>query len=156
MYLSRGIGSYHIRCQANSAPWITPEFLSLIDHREYWARKCRQNPSEQNFELKKAAQRTVQRMKNQLKSAYVQTCVDHFGNDPKKLWRSIRCFWPSNKSKSSNINTINGITGDGPIASLLNEHFYNVGRNVQSRITGDATLMNFHFLQKRPSLNSNM
>ena len=76
--------------------------------------------------------------------------MDRFGNDPKKLWRSIRSFWPNSKSKGTSIKSINGITGDGPIAEVLNEHFCDVGMNVQSRITGNATLDEFPYPAKLP------
>ena len=94
-------------------------------------------------------------MKNQLKSAYVQTCLDRYGNDPKKLWRSIRSFWPNSKSKSTTIKSINGNTGEGLISEILNEHFCNVGSNVQSRITGNATLDEFPFAAKPPIFDLN-
>ena len=41
-----------IHISINTAPWITSEFLSLIDYREFRARKCRQNLSAENFQLK--------------------------------------------------------------------------------------------------------
>ena len=72
-----------IRCRINSAPWVTPEFFGLIDRREYWARQCRLHPCDLYFDLKKASQRSVQRLKNHLKSEYIKTLIERHKMIPK-------------------------------------------------------------------------
>ncbi len=132
-----------IRCRINSAPWVTPEFFGLIDRREYWARQCRLHPCDLYFDLKKASQRSVQRLKNHLKSEYIKQPLERNKNDPKKLWRDIRSFWPNSKSNKKCIHHLNGLSRKVDIANLLNDHFCSVGERVQANITGNASLEDF-------------
>ena len=116
-----------IRCRINSAPWVTPEFFGLIDRQEYWARQCRLHPCDLYFDLQKASQHSVQRLKNHFKSEYIKSSLEHHKNDPKKLWRDIRSFWPSSKSNKKCIQHLNGLSKKEDIANLLNDHFCSVG-----------------------------
>ena len=99
-----------IRVRRNNAPWINSEFLSLIDAREYHARQYRKCPCSLHLGIKKNAQRLVQRMKNALKRDYVQECLEKYKDDPKRLWREIRNFWPGKKSSNTPIGNVNGLT----------------------------------------------
>ncbi len=141
--LDKHLPNKRIRCRINSAPWVTPEFFGLIDRREYWARQCRMHPCELYYELKKAAQRSVQRLKNQLKADYVRSSIERHKNDAKKLWRDIRSFWPNSKSNKKNIQRLNGLSKKEDIANLLNDHFCTVGEKVQGGISGNSTLEDF-------------
>ena len=55
--INRHLSWKSIRTHINTTPWVTSEFLSAIDTREYWARKCRKNRCQANFDQKKTAQR---------------------------------------------------------------------------------------------------
>ena len=50
-------------CKGKSADWITNEFLSLVDTNHFRCRKFNQNPSPENFTLRKLAIREVTRMR---------------------------------------------------------------------------------------------
>ena len=51
-----------IRARENSAPWVTAEFLSLIDAREYKSSKYNKCPCAQHLWEKEEAERLVQRV----------------------------------------------------------------------------------------------
>ena len=99
-----------IRCRINSAPWVTPEFFGMLDRLEYWARQCHSHPCDLYFDLKKASQRYFQRLKNHLKSEYIKLLFERHKNNPKKLWRDIRSFWPNSKSNKKCIQHLNGLS----------------------------------------------
>ena len=125
------------------APWIMAEYLSCIDRWDYRAKQCRRNPSAKNFELKRDAQRHVQHLKNMLKREYVETCLERHKHNPKKLWATIRQFWPNSKNKTSKIRNINEITNEVDIANMLNKHFCSVGVKVQEQINCQHSLDDF-------------
>ena len=49
-----------IKARINQAPWVSSEFLSLIDNREHEARLVRKNPNEENLQNSKLAKKQVQ------------------------------------------------------------------------------------------------
>ena len=132
-----------IRTRINSAPWVTGEFLSLIDAREYAAKQYSKCPCQLHLDKKKEAQRLVQRTKNQLKRNYVETTLNNHKNDPKKLWRNIRNFWPSEKSKNSTIKSINGESDNHKIANALNNHFGTIGDKFNEKIDSSNKIEDF-------------
>ncbi len=129
-----------IRMRINSAPWITNEYLSLIDNREYKAGQYRKCPCEHHLLEKKEAQRILQRMKNQLKQNYIAETLKRYKNDSKKLWRNLRTFWPSTKNKSSNIKSIQGHSDNFTKANILNDHFSKMGSRVLDDIATDVSI----------------
>ena len=137
-----------IRTRINSAPWVTGEFLSLIDAREYKNSQYNKCPCQHHLEQKKEAQRLVQRTKNQLKRNYVKVTLNKYKNDPKKRWQNIRNFWPSEKNKQSQIKSINGESDERKIAAALNKHFGTVGdtynENIRPGIDIKDYLPDFH------------
>ena len=74
-----------IRVRIKSAPWITHEFFSVLDMREYKNKQYKKCPCREHLNEKKEAQRIVQRMKNQLKRNYIQETMERYKHDSKKL-----------------------------------------------------------------------
>ena len=132
-----------IRTRINSAPWLTGEFLSLIDAREYASKQYSKCPCQLHLARKKETQRLVQRTKNQLKRNYVETTLNKYRNDPKKLWRNIRNFWPSEKSKNTTIKSINGESISYKIANALNNHFGTIGDKFNEKIDNTNKINDF-------------
>ncbi len=132
--LDRHLPWKKIRVRVNSAPWVTNEFHSTLDARRYHTRIFNRCPCEPHLQNKKQAQRLVQRLKNQLKRSYVQDCLTRYKNDPKKLWREIRQFWPSSKNSVCKIGSINGASTNEAKATILNDHFASVGERLSQKI----------------------
>ena len=84
-----------LRVRKNNAPWVTTEFLSLIDRREYHANVYRKCPCAEHLEMKLQTRRECSHMKNALKRDYLRRTLDKHRHHPKKLWQTIREFWPS-------------------------------------------------------------
>ena len=89
-------------------------------------------------------------MKTQLKRNYVLESLERHKHDPKRLWKTIRSFWPGTKSKSSKINNINGLTDKQKIAETLNQHFCDIGPGVQRDINTDKTAADYPLLYLAP------
>ncbi len=83
--------------RAESVPWFTSEYLSMIDRRAYIAKLCKNCPYYFHEHLTIHAQRLCQHLKNQLKRNYVSTVMERHKSNPKKIWKNIRRFWPSGK-----------------------------------------------------------
>ncbi len=132
------------QCCIESAPWITTEYLSFRDRSTYYSSLYDECPCYYHNLLKKDAQRMCQRSKNQLKREYIRTTLDRHRHNPKKIWRSIRNFWPSKKQSKTKIKIINGKQNIDNIATELNEHFCNTGRRVQENIDDTIDLPDFN------------
>ena len=140
-----------IRARIKQAPWVSSEFLSLIDNREHKARQVRKSPSEENIANLKVAKKQVQQLKRALKRTYIETQLSRHGNDPKKLWRTIRTFWPSTKSSHNHICNINNLTNNSDIANEMNTFFCETGKRIQSNIMTNATLDDFPYPHQPPT-----
>ncbi len=136
-HVNKHLPKKRIRVRASTAPWVTSEFLSLLDRRAYVCKLFDKCPCHFHRALKAEARRQCQRMKNALKKAYMSTCVERHKHNPKKLWQNIRLFWPNSKSSQSTIKQIADITDDKQKADYLNEHFCNTGKRIQSNINHD-------------------
>ncbi len=79
-------------------------------------------------------------MKNQLKRSYISETLNKHKNDPKKLWRNLRTFWPSTKNKNSNIKSIKGHSDNYTKANILNDHFSKMGSKVLEDIDNDISI----------------
>ncbi len=113
-----------IRTRRDRAPWITNEYLSLINTREYWSRKYRKSRTPDILCNKQNAIKACNRLRKELKKQFVEKSLSKFQNNPKKLWKCLRNFWPSNKSQSS-FNSL-GNYSNSEKANILNEHFVSV------------------------------
>ncbi len=71
-------------------------------------------------------------MKNSLKCQYVESCLEKYKNDPKKLWREIRTFWPGKKNGNTRVGNVQGAKSDIEKANILNDHFVNTGDRIQA------------------------
>ena len=138
------------RFRADSAPWVTSEYLSMIDRRAYIAKLCDSCPCFFHEQLKTHAQRLCQCLKNQLKRNYVSNVLEWHKSNPKKIWKNIRGFWPSGKGKQNNIKLLNGKTTATEIANDLNEHFCSVGKRIQENIDNNIDFEEFMPFQNPP------
>ena len=126
-----------VSVRIKSAPWVNREFLSLIDAKEHHSTAFKKCPCILHLERRKHFVKLVKNMKTQLKRNYVLESLERHKNDPKRLWKTIRTFWPGTKSKNSKINKINGLTDKANIAETLNKHFCDIGPGVQNDINTD-------------------
>ena len=94
--------------------------------KEYKSKQYKKCPCSEHLAEKKYAQRILQRMKNQLKRNYIESALEKYKNNPKKLWQNTREFWPSGKNKKTNIKYINGKSCDIDKANELNKHFASI------------------------------
>ena len=70
-----------IKVRIRQAPWVSSEFLSLIDNREHKARMYRKNPTAENKDKLKTAKQQVHRLKQKLKKSYIETTLNKYQND---------------------------------------------------------------------------
>ncbi len=145
-----------VRMRSQQPPWISSGFLSLIDAREYRARILRKYPTAENSNALKLAKLAVQKLKRSLKKSFIESSLHKHQGDPKKLWRTIRTFWPNSRGNSSYISSMNGFTDDAKIADFMNDFFCNTGNRIQSQITSDATLNEFDIFHRPPVFDFNM
>ena len=85
-------------------------------------------------------------MKNSLKCQYVESCLEKYKNDPKKLWREIRTFWLGKKNGNARVGNIQGAKSDLDEANILNDHFVNTGDRMQASmrsLDSDNDVFNF-------------
>ena len=75
--------------------------------------------------------------------------LDKFRNNPKKLWNTIREFWPGSKNKAHKINKIGNSVTPIDIAETMNEHFSNVANKVLDNISTDVDISD-HLPQQLP------
>ena len=123
-----------LRVRKSNASWVTSEFLSLIDRREYLAKKYRDCPCPEHHALKLQSRRDCVKMRNILKRDYLRKTLDQYRNNPKKLWQTIRNFWPTAGKTKNRINKILNYTDDSDIADALNDHFSSVASKVLDNI----------------------
>ncbi len=117
-----------------SAPWITCEYLSFRDRSTYYSTLHDKCPCYYHDLLRKDAQRVCQRSKNSLKRDYVKSTLDRHKDNPKKIWQSIRNFWPGKKQDKTSIKSLNGLNNNKDIANELNKHFCTTGTRIQNDI----------------------
>ncbi len=65
-----------LRVRKNNAPWVTSEFLSLKDRREYLAKKYRDCPCPEHHALKLQSRCDCVKMRNTLKRDYLRRTLD--------------------------------------------------------------------------------
>ena len=135
---------YRIRTHINQAPWVSNEFLVLIDNREHKAKLFRKNPTTANKEILKIAKNQVHRLRQKLKKSYIET-TSKYPNDPKSLSHMIQTFWPNNKSTSNHVSSINNLTDNRDMANYLNLYFCSTGKRIQSMIHSTASLGDFPY-----------
>ena len=111
-----------IRSRIVRSPWITSEFLSLV---EYYARKYRRTRTPELLALKQECIRNCNRLKCELKRDYVQKSLNLHRDNPCKLWQCIRTFWPNGKN-STTFAGLGGNTSNFMKAKKLNQHFSTV------------------------------
>ena len=114
----------------NRAPWVTGEYLSFIDRREYWSDKYDSCPCYLHLLLKVTPQRHCQRLKNTLKREYIEKMLERNKTNPKKLWKMIRHFWPGKKGANDHISCLANKTNDLEKATALNNHFCEAGHKI--------------------------
>ena len=73
-----------VRMRKYSAPWVSNEYLSFVDRREYFAKHYRKCPCEHHLSLKKTARRECNRLRDQLKREYLRKTLDKYRDNPKK------------------------------------------------------------------------
>ena len=71
-----------VRVRWNSAPWVTSEFLSMIDRRRYHQKLFNKCPCAFHQNLKKTTERECHRMKIALKRSYVERSLERHKTDP--------------------------------------------------------------------------
>ena len=76
--------------------------------------------------------------------------MEKHGKDPKKLWREVRQFWPSNKNVKTKIGIINGATDNQTKADNLNAHFATIGERLQKDIPNTDRTINMKPSKWRP------
>ncbi len=134
----------------HSAPWVTTEYLSFRDRNTYYSTMYDGCPCYYHVLLKRDAQRMCQRSKNSLKREYIRTTLDRHKHNPKKIWRSIRNFWPSKKQDSKKIKLLNGKQDSAEIAAELNMHFCTTGSRIQQNIEDPSHMPMFNPVHRPP------
>ncbi len=119
-----------IRSRRDRAPWVTSEYLSLIDTREYWARGYRKNPIFEILLKKQMAVRACNTMRRELKQNFVEQSLSKHQHNPRKLWNAIHNFWPAAKSKNNFSGLGNGTNNEK--ADLLNDHFVSIAHKLSA------------------------
>ena len=66
--------------------------------------------------------------------------LEKFHNNPKKLWTTIRDFWPGLKNKSQKLNKIGNNFTPKDISEAMNTHFSNVANNVLENLHDHADI----------------
>ena len=74
-----------IKIKEKTAEWITNEFLSLIDTRNFRMKQYRKCRTELNWRLRAEAIRIVDLTKKQLKREYIESSLNANKNNPKRL-----------------------------------------------------------------------
>ncbi len=132
-----------LRVRIYSAPWVNNHYLSLVDSREYWARRHRQKPTAFTQLKKKETRKLCNKTRTELKRDYVRHSIEKYKDDPKRIWRVIREFWPNSQTKHLAINKLHNVSGDKNIAELFNKHFSTVADSLLENIPKefDETLL---------------
>ncbi len=138
-----------IRIRKFSAPWVSNEYLSFVDRREYCSRQYRKCPCEHHLALKKMARRECNRLRDQLKRDYLRKTLERFHNNPKKIWNTIQEFWPGSKNKASKINRIGNNCSSESISESMNVHFSNVANKIIDNLPEDVDI-NAHLPEQLP------
>ena len=86
-----------IRCWKSQAPWITSEFFSLHDKKEYYCKLFKNCPCMYHLSLKKESITACNKLNISLKRLYLRKTLEKYKLDSKKLWCTIREFWPNSK-----------------------------------------------------------
>ncbi len=123
-----------IRSRIMQAPWVMSEFVSFIDRKEYQSKLFKNCPCPFHLNLKKESIKTCNKMKVALKRYYIRHTLEKYKTDPKRLWRSIREFWPNSKKANKKISKIVQYSDDQSIADALNNHFADVASNITANI----------------------
>ncbi len=121
--------------------WLNTDYLAHCDERQYWSKQFDKCPCSDHLLLKLDSIARTNELRDELKTSYIRDCLEKCGNDSKKTWKLIRKFWPG-KSKSSNIQEVNGKTDPREIGTEINNFFTHIGDNLASSIpTADQTLL---------------
>ena len=56
-----------LKLRENAPAWLNTDYLSHVDEREFWARKCRKNPTDYNLTMKFDAIKRTQALRDSLK-----------------------------------------------------------------------------------------
>ena len=115
-----------IKCCSDQPKWVNPDFLSLIDEKNHLCKVYKRRPSQYNAAWKREAVKRVKQMKRYLKHTHIEESLRDSEGDQKKLWRTINNIWP-NKSKTTNINNINGSEDPMEMANSMNDYFSTIG-----------------------------
>ena len=75
----------------------------------------------------------TQKLKIELQQSYFTDQINNCQNDPKRLWRVIKEFWPT-KPKSCTILKIENTLIDSEKSNVLNTHFATIGEKLASAI----------------------
>ncbi len=111
-----------LRVRVSSAKWINNEYLSMVDRREYLAKQHKHCPCDYHLLLKLSARRECNRLRNQLKRDYIRTTLERHKHNPKKVWQTIKEFWPSG-SKNYSIKKIGQSCDNYTMSNIMNDHF---------------------------------
>ena len=99
--------------------WLTGDFLTHIDEREYWSSKFAKNPCQYFLDRKRDATQRTNDLKDSLKRPYIQESLRNASGDMKRTLNAIKKFWPT-KGKKSVIQNINGHTESEKKANIIN------------------------------------
>ena len=123
----------YVRVRKYSAPWVSSEYLSLVDRREHCAQLYRKFPCRYHLELKKQARPERNHMRDSLKCDYLW----------QKLWNTIWEFWPGSTGKVNQINRIENNCTSNQIAESIDSYFSNVANKVLETIDDNINISKF-------------
>ncbi len=122
-----------LKLRENAPAWLNTDYLSHVDEREFWAKKCRKSPSDFNFSMKIDAIKRTQTFRDSLKRSYFQESLLNAEGDMKKTWQAIKKFWQG-KSKKTDITELQNCTTNTEMANCPNKLFVEIGPKLADNI----------------------
>ena len=126
----------NIKVRDNEPPWVTDEFRSLCNDRDYFRSKAENSGTPADWAKANKIRNKVTNLVTKLKKDFVEDSITQNSNNRKELWRSLKKIIPS-KSTSGRTKLTDHeteITDAGKMANIFNDFFASIGENLASRM----------------------